>query len=76
MLHPPDLQARDRHAIEVVEGLEGVEPLPVQLQCLVVLAPRRMDAGECDPGVPDDCNAVSVCLLMELAPVAIEGVAP
>ena len=32
--------------------------------------------GACDPAVPDDCNAVSVCLLIEMGGVEIQGIAP
>ncbi len=32
--------------------------------------------SECDPGTPDDCNAVSVCLLVEMGGTPIAGIAP
>lgn len=35
--------------------------------------PRSMP---CDPEVPDDCNAVGVCLILEATPVVVEGAAP
>jgi hypothetical protein len=32
--------------------------------------------GECDPGTPDDCNAIGVCLQAEMEGITIAGVTP
>lgn len=51
--------------VEVIVGF--VDGLEVRLD-----GPRVLD---CDPALPDDCNAVGVCLRIEATPVIVEGVA-
>ncbi|MEZ4431046.1 MAG: hypothetical protein R3F65_01445 [bacterium] len=51
--------------VDVIVGF--VDGLEVRLD-----GPRVLD---CDPALPDDCNAVGVCLRIEATPVVVEGVA-
>ena len=69
---------------DIAGGLIGAPGTPPE-GALPLLTPLlggfdvRLDNGTpsaCDPLTPDDCNAISVCLLVGMEGIVLDGVAP